>query len=141
MKNLIQEACQGPVRDLFRSLGNVTNVTPNDLRPVNLKDFQVGLPDGMQGAEANRIRCRGRAVRKVRQPVWGQICRGDRGQLPHRGCWRWHGGRRLRPAGRGVVVCPEPVLVCMCARHLNQTNWKIDVAGDEMREGRCGHSR
>ncbi|GIM10204.1 hypothetical protein Vretimale_13955, partial [Volvox reticuliferus] len=41
MKNLIQEACQGPVRDLFRSLGNVTNVTPNDLRPVNLKDFQM----------------------------------------------------------------------------------------------------
>ncbi|GLI61508.1 hypothetical protein VaNZ11_003838, partial [Volvox africanus] len=41
MKNLIQEACQGPVRDLFRSLGNVTNVTPSDLRPVHLKDFQM----------------------------------------------------------------------------------------------------
>ncbi len=44
MKNLIQEACQGPVRDLFRSLGaaGVTNVAASDLRPVCLRDFQVG---------------------------------------------------------------------------------------------------
>ncbi len=42
MKNLIQEACQGPVRDLFRTRGNVANVTPSDLRPVQLRDFQVG---------------------------------------------------------------------------------------------------
>ncbi|GFR50875.1 hypothetical protein Agub_g13163, partial [Astrephomene gubernaculifera] len=41
MKNLIQEACQGPVRDLFRTRGNVTNVAASDLRPVNLRDFQL----------------------------------------------------------------------------------------------------
>ncbi|KXZ44405.1 hypothetical protein GPECTOR_68g376 [Gonium pectorale] len=41
MKNLIQEACQGPVRDLFRTRGNVTDVAPSDLRPVQLRDFQM----------------------------------------------------------------------------------------------------
>ncbi|KAG2493584.1 hypothetical protein HYH03_008103 [Edaphochlamys debaryana] len=41
MRNLIQEACQGPVRDHFRTRGLVQNVDPSELRPVTLRDFQM----------------------------------------------------------------------------------------------------
>lgn len=41
MKNLIQEACQGPVRDQFKDNGaDITTVSEEALRPVNLKDFR-----------------------------------------------------------------------------------------------------
>ena len=46
MRNLIQEACQGPVRDAIKRAGQeeeVANLSEADLRPVNLKDFQVRL--------------------------------------------------------------------------------------------------
>jgi len=40
MRNLIQEACQGPVRDAVRQHGAaVANLKEGDLRPVVLKDF------------------------------------------------------------------------------------------------------
>lgn len=42
MKFLIQEACQGPVRDALKANGNVEGVTADALRPVMLRDFQVG---------------------------------------------------------------------------------------------------
>lgn len=43
MKNLIQEACQGPVRDAVRAAGaGVAQLQAADLRPVVLKDFAVG---------------------------------------------------------------------------------------------------
>lgn len=42
MRNLIQEACQGPVRDIMSIKGEsaVVGLTDQDLRPVVLKDFQ-----------------------------------------------------------------------------------------------------
>jgi fidgetin-like protein 1 len=41
MRNLIQEACQGPVRDAVKSKGaGVAGLSDADLRPVVLKDFQ-----------------------------------------------------------------------------------------------------
>jgi hypothetical protein len=40
MKNLIQEACQGPVRDAVRAAGaGVAALQEADLRPVVLRDF------------------------------------------------------------------------------------------------------
>ena len=44
MKMLIQEACQGPVRDAFKAAGGdaLGALTPDQLRPVVLRDFQVG---------------------------------------------------------------------------------------------------
>lgn len=42
MRNLIQEACQGPVREAITQFeAEVANLSESDLRPVNLKDFQV----------------------------------------------------------------------------------------------------
>ncbi|CAG9464841.1 unnamed protein product [Pedinophyceae sp. YPF-701] len=42
MRNLIQEACQGPVRDAVASHGaDVVNLSEGDLRAVNVKDFQL----------------------------------------------------------------------------------------------------
>jgi hypothetical protein len=43
MKMLIQEACQGPVRDAFKaSAGALAELRAEELRPVVLRDFQVG---------------------------------------------------------------------------------------------------
>lgn len=44
MRNLIQEACQGPVRNAMTKaaqLSNLMQLSEADLRPVVLKDFQV----------------------------------------------------------------------------------------------------
>lgn len=42
MKNLIQEACQGPLRDACKAHGaDVSGLTAEALRPVVLRDFQV----------------------------------------------------------------------------------------------------
>ncbi|GMH37221.1 hypothetical protein BSKO_05094 [Bryopsis sp. KO-2023] len=42
MKNLVQEACQGPVRDAMQSMrAGISNILEADLRPVKIKDFQV----------------------------------------------------------------------------------------------------
>lgn len=42
MKNLIQEACQGPLRDACKAHGaDVSGLTADALRPVVLRDFQV----------------------------------------------------------------------------------------------------
>ncbi len=44
MRNLIQEACQGPVRNAMgqaAQLSALAQLSEADLRPVNLKDFQV----------------------------------------------------------------------------------------------------
>jgi hypothetical protein len=44
MKNLIQEACQGPVRDAVKQHGSgVASLQADDLRPVVLRDFQARL--------------------------------------------------------------------------------------------------
>lgn len=43
MRNLIQEACQGPVRDAVARHGAaVAHISEDDLRPVVVRDFQVG---------------------------------------------------------------------------------------------------
>lgn len=42
MKMLIQEACQGPVRDAFKAnSAALSGLTADALRPVVLRDFQV----------------------------------------------------------------------------------------------------
>ena len=42
MRNLIQEACQGPVREVFIKNGaNIATVSEDALRPVRIRDFQV----------------------------------------------------------------------------------------------------
>lgn len=42
MKMLVQEACQGPVRDAFKASGaRLDAVTADALRPVVLRDFQA----------------------------------------------------------------------------------------------------
>ena len=44
MRNLIQEACQGPVRNAMgqaAQLSALAQLSEADLRPVILKDFQV----------------------------------------------------------------------------------------------------
>uniref|UniRef100_A0A061QLS8 Fidgetin-like protein 1-like n=2 Tax=Tetraselmis sp. GSL018 TaxID=582737 RepID=A0A061QLS8_9CHLO len=42
MRNLIQEACQGPVRDaLCSGVDRLSHLSESDLRPVNLGDFAV----------------------------------------------------------------------------------------------------
>ena len=47
MKMLIQEACQGPVRDAFKaSAGAMAELRAEQLRPVVLRDFQVGWVGG-----------------------------------------------------------------------------------------------
>jgi hypothetical protein len=55
MKMLTQEACQGPVRDAFKANGAaLQGLTAEGLRPVVLKDFQVG--DAGVGPVANASR-------------------------------------------------------------------------------------
>lgn len=42
MRNLIQEACQGPIRDQFRNNGaDISNISESHLRPVRLLDFKM----------------------------------------------------------------------------------------------------
>ena len=42
MRALVQEACQGPVRDAVAAHGaQLTALSASDLRPLNLRDFQV----------------------------------------------------------------------------------------------------
>lgn len=42
MRALVQEACQGPVRDAVAAHGaQLTALSSSDLRPLNLRDFQV----------------------------------------------------------------------------------------------------
>ena len=42
MRNLIQEACQGPVRDAVKTFASkLSTLSESDLRPIVLKDFQV----------------------------------------------------------------------------------------------------
>lgn len=54
MKNLVQEACQGPVRDAIQNarhggssdqngLNGISDLSDSDLRPVVIKDFKVTL--------------------------------------------------------------------------------------------------
>lgn len=48
MRNLIQEACQGPVREAITQFeAEVANLSEADLRPVTLKDFQVHLQNAL----------------------------------------------------------------------------------------------
>ena len=50
MKNLIQEACQGPVRDAVRAHGAAVGALTEDaLRPVVLRDFQARTAGGWVG--------------------------------------------------------------------------------------------
>ncbi len=51
MKMLIQEACQGPVRDAFKAdSAALSGLTAEALRPVVLRDFQVNEVGGGIGA-------------------------------------------------------------------------------------------
>ena len=52
MRNLIQEACQGPVRDAVAAAANCSalqQMSESDLRPVIIRDFQVGLKQLVHG--------------------------------------------------------------------------------------------
>ena len=52
MRNLIQEACQGPIRDAVAAATNcaaLQHMSEADLRPVLLRDFQVGSAAGLTG--------------------------------------------------------------------------------------------
>lgn len=55
---LIQEACQGPVRDAFKAdSAALSGLTAEELRPVVLRDFQVGASPqgGGQAGLAGRL--------------------------------------------------------------------------------------
>lgn len=75
MKMLVQEACQGPVRDAFKANGDqLAQLTADALRPVVLRDFQVGppvlpvLPCWPAGGSAG-LRRRGHAVCRAATPL------------------------------------------------------------------------
>ena len=56
MKNLIQEACQGPIREAVRRAGAaVATLKEQDLRPVVLKDFAVASKAQRASTEPSEI--------------------------------------------------------------------------------------
>ncbi|KAK9842695.1 hypothetical protein WJX74_000817 [Apatococcus lobatus] len=56
MKNLIQEACQGPVRDAVARHGSaIAKISEEDLRPVLLKDFQMATRAQRASVEPSEI--------------------------------------------------------------------------------------
>lgn len=56
MKNLIQEACQGPVRDAVRAAGaGVAALEEKDLRPVVLRDIAIASKAQRASVEASEI--------------------------------------------------------------------------------------
>ena len=56
MKNLIQEACQGPVRDAVRAAGaGVAALSESDLRPVTVRDFAVAARAQRASVEAAEV--------------------------------------------------------------------------------------
>ena len=56
MKNLIQEACQGPVRDAVRAAGaGVASLEEKDLRPVVLRDVAIAARAQRASVEPNEI--------------------------------------------------------------------------------------
>lgn len=52
MRNLIQEACQGPVREAVVAAGGerVAQLRGEDLRPVRIRDFQAAAKVCWSGA-------------------------------------------------------------------------------------------
>jgi hypothetical protein len=56
MRNLIQEACQGPVREAVVAAGSerVAQLRGEDLRPVRLRDFQVAAKVGRRAGPKGR---------------------------------------------------------------------------------------
>lgn len=56
MKNLIQEACQGPIREAVRSAGaKVASLQETDLRPVTLRDFAIAAKAQRASTEPSEI--------------------------------------------------------------------------------------
>lgn len=56
MKNLIQEACQGPIRDAVRSAGaKVASLQEEDLRPVVIRDFAMAAKAQRASTEPSEI--------------------------------------------------------------------------------------
>ncbi|GAB4816920.1 hypothetical protein N2152v2_003966 [Parachlorella kessleri] len=56
MKNLIQEACQGPVRDAVKTHGSgVASLQAEDLRPVVVRDFQMAARAQKASVEPKEI--------------------------------------------------------------------------------------
>ncbi|KAK9862856.1 hypothetical protein WJX84_000805 [Apatococcus fuscideae] len=56
MKNLIQEACQGPVREAVARHGSaIAQISESDLRPVLLKDFQMATRAQRASVEPSEI--------------------------------------------------------------------------------------
>jgi hypothetical protein len=80
MRALIQEACQGPVRDVVAGhAARLAELSEADLRPVVLRDFQArppGLP-GLRGLNLTYVRhtqnSRGCKLR-VTRPICGLSC-------------------------------------------------------------------
>ena len=61
MRNLIQEACQGPIRDAVAAATNcaaLQHMSEADLRAVMLRDFQVGRRERTSWAEQCRVLCK-----------------------------------------------------------------------------------
>jgi fidgetin-like protein 1 len=57
LKNLIQEACQGPVRDAVRAAGaGVAGLQETDLRPVILRDFAMAAKAQRASVEPAEVR-------------------------------------------------------------------------------------
>ena len=64
MRNLIQEACQGPIRDAVAaatSCAALQHMSEADLRPVMLRDFQVGSAARLSSTERRGLCKVGRA--------------------------------------------------------------------------------
>ena len=56
MKNLIQEACQGPIREAVRSAGaKVATLQEHDLRPVVVRDFAIAAKAQRASTEPSEI--------------------------------------------------------------------------------------
>ena len=81
MRNLIQEACQGPIRDAVAAATNcaaLQHMSEADLRPVMLRDFQVGRAAGLSSA--------GGCARLV-MPRAGHLLSGQHCCVAAAGCW------------------------------------------------------
>jgi len=56
MKNLIQEACQGPIREAVRNAGaQVASLQEKDLRPVVIRDFAIAAKAQRASTEPSEV--------------------------------------------------------------------------------------
>lgn len=120
MKMLIQEACQGPVRDAFKASGaQLDAVTADALRPVVLRDFQVSCCSAVDTGLALASGCwavRAGASRQVPGSSAGASPRAHRHGSPFATA---DGGARAKGVGgagrdRAVRAWCCALLLCSC---------------------------